>query len=253
MRQSVRPLIFGLFLFLAAPVQNALAGEITVSAAISLSNAFTEIKEVMAVKRPDIKISTNFAASGALLRQMEEGAPVDVFASADQETMNKAAGLNLLAPGSRADFASNSLVLIVPSGENSVVTGLESLSGPSVKRVAMGNPASVPAGRYAKQALEAAGLYKGLEGKLILGENVRQVLDYVSRGETQAGIVYMTDAKQAGEKVRVVATLGGHNPVVYPAAVLSSSANKADAAAFVQFLLSDEGRGILAKYGFSKP
>jgi molybdate transport system substrate-binding protein len=122
-----------------------------------------------------------------------------------------------------------------------------------VKRLAIGNPESVPAGRYAKASLTASGLWETLQPKYIMGESVRQTLDYVSRGEVEAGIVYMTDARQAGDKVRVAAVLSGHDPVLYPIAVISSSKAPKDARAFLDFVLSPEGGAILDKYGFAKP
>jgi molybdate transport system substrate-binding protein len=232
---------------------NAGAASITVSAAASLTNAFAEVKDAFMKRHPDVVVVTNFAASNPLLRQIEEGAPVDVFASADQDTMNTAAGKNLIDEGTRVDFALNGLVLIVPADSGPALAGPEDLKKETVKKIAVGNPASVPAGRYAKDSLTSSGLWDVLQPKFIMGENVRQTLDYVSRGEVEAGIVYMTDAKQAGDKVRVVTVLGGHSPVLYPIAVIKSAASPKEAKAFIDFVLSDEGSALLSKYGFAKP
>jgi molybdate transport system substrate-binding protein len=229
------------------------AASITVSAAASLTNAFGEVKDAFMKKHPDVAVVTNFAASNPLLRQIEEGAPADVFASADQDTMNKAAEKKLIDEATRADFALNGLVLVAPAGNEAALAGPEDLKKEAVKKIAVGNPDSVPAGRYAKASLTSSGLWDVLQPKLIMGENVRQVLDYVSRGEVEAGIVYMTDAKQAGEKVKVVTVLSGHSPVLYPIAVVKSAASPKEAKAFVDFVRSDEGVAILAKYGFAKP
>ncbi len=223
----------------------AFAVDITVSAAASLTNAFTELKDNFEKNHPDIHVTLNFAASNPLLEQIRQGAPVDVFASADQETMDKAQQANLIDPASRRDFASNSLVLIVPEG-GSAIRGLADLS--SAKRIAVGNPDSVPAGRYAKKVLTSAGLWETLTPLLTPGENVRQVLDYVARGEVDAGFVYATDAAIA--KVRVVEQLDG--AVSYPVAVTAASAHKAEARAFIDFLFSPTGRGTLQKYGFGE-
>ena len=149
-RRCARNAAFSLLgcLLLAAPA--FAAQEITVSGAASLTNAFTEIKGLFEKKYPDIKVHTTFAASNPLLKQMEEGAPVDVFASADQETMDKAAAKKLVDTATRKDFALNDLVMVVPSDSKLNLTGAKDLAKPEVKRIAVGNPDSVPAGRYTK-------------------------------------------------------------------------------------------------------
>lgn len=235
----------------AAP--RAQAAEIIVSAAASLSNAFTEVKEAFEKGNPDIKVVTNFASSNALLAQIESGAPADVFASADQATMDKAAAKGLLLTGSRSNFASNGLVLIAPAQGGPKLAALRDLTAAQYSGIAIGNPDSVPAGRYAREALQEKGIWETLLPKFIYGENVRQVLDYVARGEVQAGFVYSTDAKQAGNKVRVVEEIALKTPALYPIAVLSASKNQAAAKRFTDFAQSPAGRGILAKYGFGAP
>ena len=202
-RRCARNAAFSLLgcLLLAAPA--FAAQEITVSGAASLTNAFTEIKGLFEKKYPDIKVHTNFAASNPLLKQMEEGAPVDVFASADQETMDKAAAKKLVDTATRKDFALNDLVMVVPSDSKLNLTGAKDSAKPEVKRIAVGNPDSVPAGRYTKAALTTAGLWETLQPKYVFGASVRQALDYVGRGEVDAGFVYRTDAKQGGDKMKV--------------------------------------------------
>jgi molybdate transport system substrate-binding protein len=236
------------FLLFALPVH---AADLLVSAAASLTNAYGEMKEPFEKANPGTTLVFNFAASGSLLRQMEQGAPVDVFASADQPTMDRAG--ELIDPESRTDFAGNSLVLIVPAASTLPLTGPEDLQQEQVKLIAVGNPDSVPVGSYTKTALTAAGLYEALTPKFVLAESVRQALDYVVRGETQAGLVYATDAAQAGDKVKVTATVEGHAPITYPIARLRNSANKDMAQAFIDYVTSPEGQAILAKYGFTKP
>lgn len=252
-RRCLRRAVAGLLgcLLLAAPV--FAAQEITVSAAASLTNAFTEIKGLFERRYPEIKVHTNFAASNPLLKQMEEGAPVDVFASADQETMDKAAAKKLVDPATRTDFALNDLVMVVPSDATLSLSGAEDLTSPEVKRIAVGNPDSVPAGRYAKAALTAAGLWETLKPKYVFGGSVRQALDYVGRGEVDAGFVYRTDALIGGDKMKVAAVMSGHRPVLYPIAVATTGSNRAGAETFVAFVLSPEGRAVLSKYGFSRP
>lgn len=231
----------------------AQAAEITVSAAASLTNAFTEVKDAFKKKNPDTKVVTNFAASNPLLKQIETGAPVDVFASADQATMDKAADQKFITEKSRVNFAANSLVLIVPAGSTMNLKKADELVGKDYSRVSIGNPDSVPAGRYTREVLQHLGLWDKLDGKLIYGESVRQVLDYVMRGEVQAGFVYGTDAKQGGDKVKVIETMQGKTRVTYPIAVLERSKAQKEAQVFVDFVVSPEGQAILAKYGFSAP
>lgn len=228
----------------------AKAAEMTISGAASLTNAFTELKELFERQHPGLTAHVNFAASNPLLKQMQEGAPVDVFASADQATMDKAAASKVVDPATRRDFALNDLVLIVPAGGKKPAN-LADLK--NFKRIAVGNPDSVPAGRYTREALTTARLWEVLQDRLIQGASVRQVLDYVARGEVDAGFVYGTDAKQQAGKVDVVMAVPGHKPVLYPVAVAVTGKNPEMGQAFLDFVLSPEGRTILAKYGFSKP
>lgn len=229
------------------------AAELTVSAAASLTNVFRELKPIFDKASPGNTLVFNFAASGPLLRQIESGAPVDVFASADQETMDQAAAKGLIDPKTRRNFAANTLVLIVPSHSTLGVQSARDLEKPAVTRIALGNPDSVPAGRYARQALNAQSLYDALKPKFILGESVRQVLDYVSREEVQAGFVYATDAAIAKGTVAVAVEMSGHTPITYPVAVVAASKNKELADVFRNFLASPEAQAVLAKYGFKKP
>lgn len=225
--------------------------ELLVSAAASLTNAFQDIKPLFEKTHPDTTLVLNFASSGALYKQMEQGAPVDVFASADQETMDKAK--NLLEPGSRINFAGNALVLVVPASDPEKITSVQDLQNPQVKLIAIGNPDSVPAGRYARTCLEAENLYTQLTPRFVLAETVRQALDYVARGEVQAGIVFATDAASRAKQVRVATTLEGHAPITYPIALLARSSAKDAGKRFLDFLCGQEGQRILAKHGFTAP
>ena len=247
---KVRPAAVLLALWLALWGAAAQAGEMVVSGAASLTNAFGELKALYEKKHPGLTVHTNYAASNPLLKQMQEGAPVDVFASADQETMDKAEKAGLIDPATRRDFVSNKLVLIVPRGGKKPA-GLADLSG--ARRIAVGNPDSVPAGRYARESLTRAGLWETLSPRFIMGNSVRQVLDYVARGEVDAGFVYATDARQMADKVEVALVAEGHKPVLYPVAVATTGKNAAQGKAFVDFLLSSEAGEVLARYGFSRP
>ncbi|MEG2139916.1 MAG: molybdate ABC transporter substrate-binding protein, partial [Bilophila sp.] len=219
--------------------QAAQPSAITVSGAASLTGAFTDIKTAFEKAHPTITVHTNFAASNPLLKQMEEGAPVDVFASADQETMDKAQAKKLIDPKTRANFAQNDLVMIVPADKPALTTP-DALLAPHVKHIALGKPESVPAGRYTQEALTTAGLWDKLQAKYVFGASVRQALDYVNRGEVDAGFVYRTDALAAGKKVAITATIGGHKPVTYPIAIATTGSNAKDAALFTAFVLAPE-------------
>lgn len=229
---------------------NALAAEMTVSAAASLTDAFGELKTLFEQAHPGLHVNTNFAASNPLLKQLEEGAPADVFASADQQTMDKAVAAKVVDPATRRNFALNDLVLIVPRGAKKPAS-LQDLKG--MQRIAIGNPDSVPAGRYTRDALMAAGLWEALLPECVQAASVRQALAYVARGEADAGFVYRTDALQMGDKVDIALTVGDHEPVLYPIAVATTGADPAGGQAFVDFVLSPEGQQVLARYGFSKP
>ncbi|MDE5879876.1 MAG: molybdate ABC transporter substrate-binding protein [Desulfovibrio sp.] len=229
---------------------SAVAAEMTVSAAASLTDAFGELKTLFEKAHPGLTVNTNFAASNPLLKQLEEGAPADVFASADQQTMDKAVAAGVVDPATRRNFALNELVLIVPRGAKKPAS-LADLTG--MKRIAIGNPDSVPAGRYTRDALTAAGLWEALLPECVQAASVRQALAYVARGEAEAGFVYRTDALQMGDKVEIALTVGGHEPVLYPIAVATTGHDPKAGQEFVDFVLSPEGQRVLAKYGFSKP
>lgn len=242
---------------LPAQAQTApVAGTLVVSAAASLTNAFAEIGQAFEKAHPGSHITFNFAASGPLLAQIQQGAPVDVFASADQETMDRADKGGLLATGSRQNFAGNELVLIVPLGSKlPAPTQLRDLTQPGWQRIAIGNPTTVPVGRYTRQALEAVDptLPSQLEARLITGDSVRQVLNYVARGEVDAGFVYRTDAQQDSGKVQVVMAVPTRNRVSYPIARVAGSHQGALAQDFVSYVVGPAGQQTLARYGFSAP
>ena len=229
------------------------AAEITVSAAASLKEAFGEIAAQYQRQYPYSKVRLNTAGSGALLQQLLQGAPVDVVAFADEETMNRAVGGKAVDAATRKIFATNTLVVAAPHNSKSGLGRLNDLADARFKRIAIGNPQSVPAGRYAQAALEKAGLWAGLRPKVITTQNVRQSLDYIARGEVDAGLVYHTDALLMKDKVKILSTVNTVKPVAYPIAVVSASRQKAEAAQFVRYVLSVQGQAVLSKYGFKQP
>jgi molybdate transport system substrate-binding protein len=228
------------------------ARELTVSAAASLTDAFKQIARAYEVQYPGSKVQLNFGASGALLQQMAKGAPVDVFASADQETMDAAVKQGLIATGDRKNFARNTLVVIVPTDSVIAIRRLDDLRQPAVRHIALGNPASVPVGRYARQALESGKLWNELGPRLINTQNVRQALDYVARNEVDAGFVYRTDAAVQKDKVRVAFEVPLDTPITYPIAPAAASANADEARRFVAYVVSPAAQSVLARYGFLK-
>lgn len=228
------------------------AADLVVSAASSLTDAFQAVGKAYETKHPGTHVVLNFAASDVLLRQIASGAPADVFASADETAMDKAVAAKAIDPATRQDFASNRLVLIVPKGGQAHVTSPADLKSDAVKRVAYGDPASVPVGRYTKSALEQQGLWEAVSAKGVLAQNVRQSLDYVARGEVDAGFVFATDATIMKDKVDVAAIVATPKPITYPIAVTGSKQAK-EAVMFEAFVQSPEGRGILAGFGFQAP
>lgn len=231
----------------------ASAADLTVSAAASLTNAFKELGPAFEAQNPGTSVVFNFAASDALLAQIAKGAPADVFASADQEAMDKAVAQNAIVAGTRHNFVTNSLVMIAPTDSALGLKAPADLQKPEVKKIAIGNPASVPVGRYTRGALEAAKLWGAVEPKAVMAQSVRQALDYVARGEVEAGFVYSTDAAIMPGKVAVAFEVPTATPVAYPVAVVKSSTRRAQAEAFVEYLKSPAARAILVRYGFGVP
>lgn len=227
--------------------------ELILSAASSLTNALQDVAGAFERANPGVRIVLNVAASGSLLQQIEQGAPVDVFASADQDTMDRAQAKGLLAVGTRRNFARSRLVLALPAGREPPPEGLRDLTGSGVERVALGNPEWVPAGRYARSVLVEAGLWEALRPKLVFANNVRQVLDYVRHAEVDAGFVYATDALLAKAAVRTVRIPQPNEPVLYPLAVLAASQNRPLAGRLVAFLLGGEAQSALERFGFEAP
>jgi molybdate transport system substrate-binding protein len=234
----------------ALPAQ---AADLMVAAAASLTNAFTEMGKAYEKATPDTRVLFTFASSGQLLQQISRGAPVHVFASADLDTMDRADKQRLIRRSSRVNFAANKLVLVMPEDSKLEISKLSDLTTPQVQRIALGSPETVPAGRYAKSALEKADLWASLVPKFIFTQNVRQSLDYVFRGEVDAGFVYATDVATSPVKVRTALEVGLEEPILYPIAAVIGFGDEDRALAFISFVRSATGQAILAKYGFLKP
>lgn len=231
----------------------ASANELIVAAAASLTNAFTELGVKFQQSHADTKVLNSFAGSDTLAQQVIQGAPIDVFASADQKAMDKAVEAGNIVEGTRRNFVRNEVVLIVPADDRIGIKSVADLQNAGVSRIALSNPASVPVGRYTKASLEKSGHWESLKQHEVLGQNVRQVLDYVARGEVDAGFVFATDAAIMPDKVKVVQKLESPIPVLYPIALVKRDSSNPAARDFVDFIFSAQGEKILAKYGFSKP
>jgi molybdate transport system substrate-binding protein len=243
----MKSLIFSSLFFLQTWCWSA---ELTVSAAASLTQAFQDIALQFEKQYPDTKVRLNFGASGSLLQQIANGAPVDVFASADTDTMTKAVAKGVVVAADVKVFTFNKLVVIVPMQSKTNLQQLADLKKPDFKRIAMGTPASVPAGHYAQGSLEKAGLWIDLKDKLINTTNVRQALDYVARDEVDAGFVYASDAQLMQDKVKVAFQVTTTTPIQYPIAKVIGSTQPEAANTFIAFVQSTSAQAILKKYGF---
>ena len=223
---------------------------LTVSAAASLKEALGETEETYRQSHPNVEISNNFGSSGTLAAQIEQGAPVDIFLSAAAKPMDDVEAKGLIIPGTRRNLLRNTLVLIAPL--DSTLRDFSGLTANSVKMIALGDPASVPAGQYGRQTLNYLHLFDRLNSKFVLAKDVRQVLTYVETGNADAGLVDATDARTSG-KVRVVATApeNSHDAIVYPVAAVKGSRNEAAARAFLNYLATPGARAIFVKYGFT--
>jgi molybdate transport system substrate-binding protein len=239
-------------LCLPAPAR---AQEMTFSVAISMKEAIETLGRQFMQSRPGATLRYNFGSSGELSKQIEAGAPVDLFISAAQRQMDELQQKGLIDAATRRVFARNVLVVIKPAGSTLDISKPADLAGPKVQRIAIGNPKTVPVGQYTEESLKSVGLWDQLQPRLVLAENVRQTLDYVARGEVEAGFVYATDtavrSSQVVEAFRPAEDT--YRPVTYPAAVVKASKQAALAQAFIDLLVSPDGQAALARLGFQPP
>lgn len=237
----------------ADPSASATSGDpvgLTVSVAASVQDAMKDVQVAYQAAAPNVTITYNFGSSGSLAQQIAQGAPVDAYLAAAPKWIDDLAKQGEIVQGSRKDLLHNSLVLIAPK-EKTDVTGFTDLETDKVGKIAIGEPGSVPAGEYAKEALTSLNLFKAVQPKLVFGKDVRQVLSYVETGDVDAGLVYATDAK-ISDRVKVVAIAPAetYSPIVYPVAVIANQ-HVAAAQAFVDFLSTDEAIAIFEGYGFT--
>jgi molybdate transport system substrate-binding protein len=223
---------------------------IQVSAAISLTDALYAIKKVYAEKEPAVELYFNFGSSGLMQKQIEEGAPVDLFISAGKRQMDALASQGLIIPDSRTDLLGNELVLLVAKEKKDKIRGFSDLIR-NAASFSIGQPEIVPAGKYAKETLVNMKLWNVLEKRIVFAKDVRQVLAYVDSGNVDAGLVYRTDARLAKSAILVTsAPQGSYTPIVYPMAEIKSSKNRAATGKFMAFLRSGQAAHIFSRYGF---
>lgn len=226
--------------------------ELNVSAAVSMKDALEEIQKNFAAKNPNIKLAYNLGASGSLQKQIEQGAPADVFISAAPKQMDELANKNLINKDTRKNLVENKLVVITPKDSKLSLTKYEDLAGPEVHKISIGETATVPAGQYAQEVLKKLGIWDQLQDKLVLAKDVRTVLTYVETGNVDAGIVYKTDAAVSDKvKVAVTAPEGSHKPIIYPIAILAGTKQLQTAEEFVAYLTTPESKAVFEKYGFT--
>ena len=233
----------------------AAAAELTLSVAISMKDAVEELGRRYMAGRAGVTLRYNLGSSGELQKQIEAGAPIDLFVSAAQRQMDELEKKGLIVPATRRTFARNVLTVVKPADSRIDVTKPADLLNPGVRRVVIGNPKTVPVGQYAEESLRALGLWDRIQPKLVFAENVRQALDYVARGEVDAGFVYTTDAAIRADRVKEAFRPGEdtYRPVTYPVAVVKESKEPVLAQAFLDLLVGPDGRAVLARFGFQPP
>lgn len=247
-----RLLSIGLVLCFASTLTNA--DTIRAGVAISLKETFEQIVPSYERLTGD-RVELTFGASGQIAAQIKNGAPIDLFVSAAQTQIDELAKNGRIDASASRVLCGNQLVLIVPPALANPPTSFESLAKLNDTRIAIGEPASVPAGSYAMQVFKTLQLDASLKGKLVYGANVRQVLAYVERGEVAAGVVYATDALQAGDRVKVAAIANAqwHPPIIYPGVVVAASKNADAAKRFLDYLQTPDAQVAMISRGFTVP
>ena len=225
--------------------------EVHISAAVSLKDALSEIQTNYQKQHPQIKLFYNFGASGSLQKQIEQGAPADIFISAAPKQMNELAAKGLIKQSTHKNLVENQLVAVVPVASKLTIMRYEDLAQAAVRTIAIGEPNVVPAGQYAAQALQSLGIWDTVKGKAVFAKDVRTVLAYTETGNVDAGIVYKTDAAASSKvKVAAIAPADSHQPIVYPVAILATAKQVQAAEDILAYLFSPESRAIFEKHGF---
>ena len=225
--------------------------ELNISAAASLQEAMAELEKEFKNINPDVKLTVNLGSSGSLMQQIQEGAPCDLFISAGAKQMDALVEDGTVEKDAVKTLLTNDLVLVAAKGEK--VDSLDALKTDDVEKIVIGDPESVPAGKYAKEVLDNTKLYDNIKDKLVLAKDVKEVLSWVQKGNADVGFVYLSDATGVDD-VDVVLTTDddSHSEIAYPVAVLKDSKQAKVAQQFEDFLLSDTAQNILEKHGFNK-
>jgi molybdate transport system substrate-binding protein len=247
-----KPFTLLLFALLLLFPQGVSADDVHLSVAASLTDAARKLADQFTAAHPDTHIHLNLGSSGALARQIEQGAPADLFISANTRWMDYLVEKNQIEASRVRVLTENRLVFV--GSENNTVTAMADLSG--LSRIALGSPQSVPAGQYAMEAMTAAGIYQDLLSSktLVMTKDVRQALMYADRGETDGAFVYVTDALLAKTaKIRFTVPSDLHGPIVYPMGLTVKGVEKAGAVAFYDYLTGPEARSVLTSFGFFPP
>ncbi|HLR67646.1 molybdate ABC transporter substrate-binding protein [Virgibacillus alimentarius] len=232
--------------------ENSEEMNLTISAAASLTDALDEIKSIYE-KENQVKLTFNFGGSGSLAQQIQQGAPADVFISANQDWMDTLEEEEKIIVDTRSDITGNNLVLITGKSSTLDYEKVEDMNDKDVEQIAIGNPESVPAGKYTEQSLKNMKIWDKLEDSIILAKDVRQVLTYVETGNVDIGFVYESDA-ETSDKINKLTTVDKdvHDPIIYPGAVIADTEHEQEAKDFLNYMETDQAQEILEKYGFQK-
>lgn len=223
--------------------------QLTISAAASLKEAMADIQNEFNSENPNIELTFNFGSSGSLQKQIEQGAPCDLFISAGKSQMDSLENAGILLDDTRKDLVKNALVLI--SNKNTTISSIEDLKSDNIIHIAMGEPSSVPAGKYAKEVLTNLNLFDTLQSKLVYAKDVKEVLSWVASNNADAGFVYKSDTYGMDSiKIAEIIPEEYHSPINYPVAVIKGSKNQEAAKLFEDFLFSNKAKQIFEKYGY---
>ena len=235
--------------FVRLQTQGSDKKKLMIAAAASLKTAMEELLDMYRKQHPDIKLFCTYGSSGTLEQQIRQGAPIDVFISAAASNMDSLSKDSLIIDKTRIDLLENKLVLIEPTDSEIKLSGFEDL--PKAGKIAMGDPDSVPAGKYAYELFNSLAIWGELEDKLIYGKDVTEVLTWVASGNADAGMVYLTEAGLS-KQVRVVAIApeGSHSRIIYPAALVKGTRKDLEGTDFIEYLSSADAGKVFAKYGF---
>ena len=223
--------------------------ELNISAAASLKEAMADLEAAYTSKNPEVSFVINYGSSGSLQQQIEQGAPCDLFISAGEKQMTALEEEGLLLNGTNKDLVKNSLVLV--TSNDSKISSIDSLNSDAVSKIALGEPSSVPAGKYADETLTSLAIKDSLNNKLVFAKDVKEVLAWTASGNADAGFVYLSDALSS-DGVKIVETISEeyHSPITYPVAIIKDSDDIDAAKAFEDFLFTDEAQEIFEKYGY---